>query len=101
MIYNKLIVPFTCILSSREAYTCILLKESISYPKNISTVKKGEDKKVQVTEWPKDVISLWGQEEKLYPLGCVYRTPTYKINSFKSLYISCKLSKDNIFLANS
>ena len=34
--------------------------------KNISAVKKGKDKKVQVTEWPKDVISLWGQEEKLY-----------------------------------
>ena len=29
-----------------------------SYPKNISTVKKGKAKKVQVTERPKDVISL-------------------------------------------
>jgi len=29
-----------------------------SYPKNISAVKKGETKKVQVTERPKDVISL-------------------------------------------
>jgi len=48
----------------------------------ISAVKKGEAKKVQVTEWPKDVISLWGQEEKLYQLGCVYRTLAYKINSF-------------------
>ena len=28
------------------------------YPKNISAVKKGEDKKVQVTERSKDVISL-------------------------------------------
>ena len=27
-------------------------------PKNISAVKKGEAKKVQVTERPKDVISL-------------------------------------------
>jgi len=26
--------------------------------------KKGKDKKVQVTEQPKDVISLWNQEEK-------------------------------------
>ena len=30
----------------------------ITYPKNISAVKKGKDKKVQVTEQPKDVISL-------------------------------------------
>ena len=44
-----------------------------TYPKNISAVKKGEAKKVQV----KDVISLWGQEEKLHQLGCVYRTPAY------------------------
>jgi len=28
-----------------------------TYPKNISAVKKGEAKKVQVTERPKDVIS--------------------------------------------
>ena len=49
-----------------------------SYPKNISTVKKGESKKVQVTERPKDVISLWDQEENLYQLGCIYRTPAYK-----------------------
>jgi len=63
MIYDKLIVPVTRILSSREAYTCILLKELISYPRNISAVKKGEDKKVHVTERPKDVISLWSQEE--------------------------------------
>ena len=81
-------VPFTCILSSREAYTCIL--EFISYPKNIFAVKKGEDKKVQVAERLKDVISLWGQEEKL---GCVYRTSAY-------IYISCKLSKYNNSLAH-
>ena len=43
-----------------------------TYPKNISAEKKGKDKKVQVTEWPKDVISLWGQEKKLYQLGCTY-----------------------------
>ena len=41
-------------------------KDVIYYPKNISAVKKGEAKKVQVTEQPKDVISLWGQEEKLH-----------------------------------
>ena len=52
-------------------------------PKNISAVKQGKGKKMQVTERPKDVISLWGQEEKLYQLGCVYRTPAYKVNSFK------------------
>jgi len=52
-----------------------------TYAKKISTIKKGEDKKVKVTEQPKDVISLWGQEEKLYQLGRIYRTPAYKINS--------------------
>ena len=45
--------------------------------KNIPAVKKGKAKKVQVTERLKDVISLWGQEEKLHQLGCVYRTPVY------------------------
>jgi len=55
----------------------------ISYPKNISAVKKGESKKVQVTEQPKNVISLWGKEETLYQLGCMYRTPVYKVNSLK------------------
>ena len=44
----------------------------MSYPKNISAVKKGEAKKVQVAERPKDMISLWGQEEKLHQLGCIY-----------------------------
>jgi len=39
------------------------LDKNWSYPKNISAVKKREDKKVQVTEQPKDVISPWGQEE--------------------------------------
>ena len=55
MIYDKLMVPVTCILS--EAYMHTLKKETISYPKNISAVKKNEPKKVQVTEWPKDMIS--------------------------------------------
>ena len=55
----------------------------IDCPKNISAVKKGEAKKVQVTERPKDVISLWGQEKRLYQLGCIYRTPAYKVNSLK------------------
>ena len=45
---------------------------SRSYPKNIFAVKKGEDKKVQVAERLKDVISLWGQEEKLYQLGSAH-----------------------------
>jgi len=40
-------------------------------PKNISTVKKGEAKKVQVTERFKGVKSLWGQEENIYQQGCV------------------------------
>jgi len=41
------------------------------YPKNISAVKKGEAKKVQVTERLKSVKSLWGQEEKIYQQGWV------------------------------
>ena len=48
-----------------------------SYSKNSSAVKKGKAKKVQVTEQLKDVISLWGQEEKLHQLGCVYKTSAY------------------------
>jgi len=55
----------------------IIVSVSYDYPKNISAVKKGEAKKVQVTERPKNVISLWGQEEKLHQLGCVYRTLEY------------------------
>ena len=55
---------------------------------------------MQVTERPKDVILPRGQEEKLYQLGCIYRTPAYQVYSFKYLYINCKLSKDTIFLAN-
>jgi len=43
----------------------------ISYSKNISDVKKGEAKKVQVTEWLEGVKSLWGQAEKIYQQGCV------------------------------
>ena len=51
MIYNKLILPFTCILSSREAYTCILLnKIDILFQKHLCR-KKGEDKKVQLTRY--------------------------------------------------
>ena len=70
-----------------------------SYPQNIFAVKKGKPKKVQVAERPKDVISLWGQEEKLYQLGCIYKTSAYKATNLNN-YISCKLSKDTISLAN-
>jgi len=47
-----------------EKPTCLLLKwfDMLSQ-KHLCCKKKGEAKKVQVTEWPKD---LWGQEEKLY-----------------------------------
>jgi len=45
-------------------------KDVISYPKNISDVKKGETKKVQDTG-EQDVKSLWGQEENIYQQGCV------------------------------
>jgi len=44
---------------------------SLSYSKNISDVKKGEPKKVKVTERLKNVKSLWGQEEKIDQQGCV------------------------------
>jgi len=37
-------------MRSRDSY--------IPIPKNISAVKKGKDKKMQVPERPKDVISL-------------------------------------------
>jgi len=50
---------------------CCLKKDVISYSKNISDVKKGKTKKVQVTERFKGVKSLWGQEEKIYQQGCV------------------------------
>jgi len=50
---------------------CCLKKDVISYSKNIFDVKKGEAKKVQVTERLKSVKSLWGQEEKVYQQGCV------------------------------
>ena len=45
--------------------------ENRNYSKNSSAVKKGKAKKVQVTEQLKDVISLWGQQEKLHQLSCV------------------------------
>jgi len=47
--------------------------DAISYPKNISAVKKDEAKKVQVTERPKGVKSLWGQEERY-----TGKAPAYK-----------------------
>jgi len=45
----------------------------------ISDVKKGEAKKVQVSEWLKGVKSLWGQEEKIYQQGCVELQHTKQI----------------------
>jgi len=63
MIYYKLTVSNARILSSKEAYTCIPLKRIDILSQNISAVKKGRDKKMQVTEQSKDVISLWGQEK--------------------------------------
>jgi len=47
---------------------CCLNKDVISYPKNISAVKKYKAKKVQITEQIKGVKSLWGQ---IYQQGCV------------------------------
>jgi len=49
-----------------------LVLKTISYPKNISAVKKGKAKKVQVTEWLKGVNSLWGPDEKIYQQYIMY-----------------------------
>jgi len=46
-----IITPKICIILD---FCAVLL----TYPKNISAVKKGEAKKMQVAERPKDVISL-------------------------------------------
>ena len=54
MIYNKLIVPVTCMFSSREPYM-YTQKTTDIYPKNITA---GEPKKMLVAERPEDVISL-------------------------------------------
>jgi len=62
MIYNKLIY-LSHVFWVAGKPICILLKRIDILSQKIS--KKGEAKRVQVTEWPKDVISLWGQEEKL------------------------------------
>ena len=43
------------VLKQRDLHTD---ESSLTYPKNIFAVKKGEPKKVQVTERRKDVISL-------------------------------------------
>ena len=40
------------------SHTVFSIQCCFTYPKNISVVKKGEDKKVQVAERLKDVISL-------------------------------------------
>jgi len=50
---------------------CCLKIDVISYPKKHLRCKKGEAKKVQVTEWLKGLKLLWGQEEKIYQQGCV------------------------------
>jgi len=57
MIYNKLIVPVTHILSSREAYMHTLKIFNILSQAHLCC-KKGAAKKVQVTERPKGVISM-------------------------------------------
>jgi len=49
----------------------LFLHKIMAYSKNISDVKKGEPKKVKVTERLKSVKSLWSQEEKIYQQGCV------------------------------
>jgi len=39
-------------------------------------------KRVQVTEWLKDVKSLWGQEEKIYQQGYVELQHTKQVHYF-------------------
>jgi len=51
-------------------FVACAVSKKMSYPIP-SDVKKGEAKKVQVTELLKCVKSLWGQEEKIYQQGCV------------------------------
>jgi len=50
-----------------------------TYPKNISAIKKGKAKKVQVTERLKGVKSLCGKEEKIYQQGCVELQHTMQV----------------------
>jgi len=55
-------------------HACIFVacaEDVISCSKNISDVKKGKAKKMQITEQLKYVKSVWGQEEKIYQQGCV------------------------------
>jgi len=59
---------------------CCLKKDVISYPKNITAVKKGVAKKVQVTKRLKSVKSLCGQEEKIYQQGYVELQHTKQVN---------------------
>jgi len=51
-------------------WTYMLVIKLILFQKHL-WCKKGEAKKVQVTEWLKGVKSQWGQEEKIYQEGCV------------------------------
>jgi len=72
------------VVLSRASYSiiwfCLILSVTNILSQNISAVKK---RQVQVTERIQDVISPWSQEEKLYQLVCIYKTPAYKLNSFK------------------
>jgi len=53
------------------ATSSLILQDILNpIPKNL-WCKKGEGKKVQVTEQLKGVKLLWDQEEKIYQQGCV------------------------------
>jgi len=57
-----------------KVHTCIFVACAVSkkiWYRNISDVKIGKAKKVQVTERLQGVKSLWGQEKKIYQQGCV------------------------------
>jgi len=87
------------ILNGREAYLYILKKELISYPKNISAVKKGEPKKCEVLS----DLKMWYHCEAKKKS---YTTPYIELQHTQSTHLNnCTLaanliSKDTISLAN-
>jgi len=58
---------------------CSLSTLNQPIPKTSFDVKKGEPKKMQVTERLKSVKSLWGQEEKIHQQGCVELQHTKRV----------------------
>jgi len=78
---KHLIIGFNGLDWSDYQYSTTLIP-IYTYSKKISDVKKGEPKKVQVTEQLKSGKSLWGQEEKIYQQGCVELQHTSKLSKY-------------------